>query len=194
MTRVAFICLVLLSGGCSVAPERAGEAPPYPGTLEDLTTWTATGRVHIQTDDESWQATLLWRQQEDAYRIRLIAPLGQGTLELQGNAGGVVLRTADGEEHAARNAEALMLDTLGWRVPVDGMAHWMAGRADPRREFEAREEDEGGRLVELRQAGWHIRYRDYQQAAGLALPRRLRLETERFSLDIVVTRWEPGRA
>lgn len=194
MTRLAATCLVLLLGGCSVVPERDGGTPAYPGTLAELTAWTATGRIHIQADDESWQATLVWRQEEDAYRIRLIAPLGQGTLELRGDATGVVLRTADGDAHAARDPEALMLDTLGWRVPVEGMAHWMVGRADPGREIETRVADEAGRLVELRQAGWHILYRDYHQEADIALPRRLKLETERFALLIVVTRWEPGRA
>lgn len=194
MIRLAVICLVMLLGGCTAVPERDGGTPAYRGTLEDLNTWTATGRIHMRTDDESWQATLFWRQQEAAYRIRLIAPLGQGTLELRGDAAAVVLRTADGETYAAADAETLMRDTLGWGVPVEGMVHWMVGRADPRRDIEARVKDEGGRLVELRQAGWHIHYRDYQQAAGIALPRRLRLETERFSLRIVVSRWEPGRA
>jgi len=194
VSRLAVIFLVMLLGGCTMVPQRDGGTPAYPGTLEDLDTWTATGRIHVRAEDESWQATLFWRQQEGAYRIRLIAPLGQGTLELQGDASGVVLRTADGETHAAADAETLMRDTLGWGVPVAGMVHWMVGRADPRREVEAGVEDEAGRLVELRQAGWHIRYLDYQQAAGIALPRRLRLETERFSLHIVVSRWEPGRA
>lgn len=192
--RLAVICLVLLSGGCTVAPERDGGRPTYPGTREDLNTWTATGRIHIQADDESWQATLFWRQQEGAYRIRIIAPLGQGTLELRGDATAVVLRTADGEEYGAADPETLMRDTLGWGVPVEGMVHWMVGRADPRRDIEARVEDEAGRLVELRQAGWYIRYLDYGQDTGIALPRRLRLETARFSLHIVVSRWEPGRA
>ncbi|MDZ7751332.1 MAG: lipoprotein insertase outer membrane protein LolB [Gammaproteobacteria bacterium] len=194
MTRLAVTCLALLLGGCTVVPDRDGEAPAYRGGLERLTTWTATGRIHIQADEESWQATLVWRQQGDAYGIRLIAPLGQGTLGLRGDAAGVVLRTADGKEYAAAEPEALMLDILGWRVPVDGMRHWMVGRPDPRWEIRARVEDEAGRLVELRQAGWHIRYLDYGKDTGIALPRRIRLETERFSLHIVISRWEPGRA
>lgn len=194
MSRLLVLAAALLLGACTMVPPAEDGAGPYRGPRADLTTWTATGRVHIQAGDESWQATLYWRQADDAYRIRLIAPLGQGTLELKGDETGVILRTADGEVFEATDPETLMLDTLGWRVPVDGLQHWLVGRVAPGAAVTHRVLDPAGRLAELEQGGWRIRYRDYSEAAGIALPSRLVLETHRFALRLVVSRWEPGRA
>lgn len=194
MRSLFLIGLAVLLQACTVMPAGQVGSAGYGGDRADLATWTATGRIHIQADEESWQATLYWRQADDRYRIRLIAPLGQGTVELRGDAGGVILRTTKGEEYAAADPETLMTDTLGWRVPVDGMRFWMVGRVAPGRTVERRRVNEAGLLTEFEQSGWRIRYLRYSAESGIALPAKLVLETPRFSIRVVVSRWEPGRA
>ena len=195
MRCLGALAAALLLGGCTLLPPAGEEdGPAYRGEREALTTWTASGRILLRAGEESWHATLYWRQDGDAYRIRLIAPLGQGTVELAGGPAGVSLRTTEGETFTAADPDTLMLDTLGWRVPVAGLRHWMVGRAAPGTGIQRRRVDDDGLLRELSQAGWRIRYASYTTAAGLPLPRRLELETERFSVRVVVSRWEPGRA
>lgn len=158
--------------------------------LADLSHWTATGRILIRTEDEAWSATLQWVQQGESYRIRLIGPLGQGTVQVSGDARGVTLRTSDGI-HRAASPRALMSDTLGWWVPVGGLRYWMTGLDDPQGPAAVVSRlDPFGRPESLDQAGWAIEFQRYASDQPLALPTKLSLQGERLSVRVVVKRWE----
>jgi len=158
--------------------------------LAGLCDWTAIGRILIRTEDEAWSATLHWVQQGETYRIRLIGPLGQGTVQVSGDARGVTLRTSDGVHHAA-SPRALMSDTLGWWVPVGGLRYWMKGLDDPHGPAAVVSRlDPLGRPERLDQAGWEIEFQRYASDQSLALPTKLSLQGEQVSVRVVVKRWE----
>ncbi len=196
MRLLTVVLFALLAVACSTPPkpsstgfdpEKAWQAR-RPG-LAALTRWTAIGRVLIKAEDQRWKATLHWVQRDKAYRIRLIAPLGQGTVQLSGDAAGVVMRTSDRRMFAARDPETLMFDTLGWSVPVEGLSYWMRGLDDPGAPSAAHL-DEFGRLDNLSQAGWQIDYQHYSDARPLELPSKLALANDRLDVRIVINRWE----
>jgi outer membrane lipoprotein LolB len=156
------------------------------GAVQD---WSMSGRVAVQVEEEGWNATVHWRQQPDAYDIRLLAPIGGGALRLRGDPSGVVLRTSDGEVYTAASPEALVRERTGLALPVSGLRHWVLGRPDPL-SASAQSLDAVGRLVRLRQHGWDILYQGYRDVGEWELPSRMVLYDGRFEVRLAIDRWE----
>ncbi len=154
--------------------------------------WVAVGKLGIQSAEDSWTAGLNWRQDVGDYTIRLSGPLGQGLMELRGTAEAVELRTSDDDIFRAPTAEELMQTHAGWQVPLSGLRHWILGLPDPQARIVDLQLDDRGRLAELRQLGWHIRYERYAEFDGLALPTKLTLENPRLRAKLAVRRWRTG--
>jgi outer membrane lipoprotein LolB len=112
-------------------------------------------------------------------------------MELRGSAQNVEMRTANEGVYRATTAEELMQTHAGWQVPLSGLRHWILGRPDPRARIVELALDAGGRLAELRQLDWHIRYR-YAEFDGVVLPTRLTLENTRLRAKLVVRSWRTG--
>ncbi len=191
--------LALLFAGCANLPffQPPESQPPrvwseHSAALAKVSNWTVTGRISIRTEGDAWNATLLWRQRDDAYRIRLVAPLGQGTVQISGDEESVTLRTSEDKVYTAKDAQTLMLDTLGWNVPVHGLRYWMLGLDDPGADGKTREFGQTGLLSRLHQTGWEINFLRYESVHGLELPTKLFLENRQLAVRIVVTRWETG--
>ena len=159
--------------------------------LESIDQWTVVGKLGIQSVEDSWSASLNWSQDRDSYRLRLSGPLGQGRMELRGSPGAVELRTSD-DVFRARTAEELMQRHAGWQVPLSGLRYWILGRPDPDAEVVSLQLDPGGRLAELEQLGWHIRYERYLEFDGVLLPTRLTLENTRLRAKLAIRTWRTG--
>lgn len=189
--RVAFqaaTCLVcgLLLVGCS------GLATREPITVPTADTWVMEGRLALRVEAEGWHANIHWEQQPGEYHIRLYGPLGQGALELTGTPAGVFLQRADGQVSQARDPDILLYQETGWQLPVSGLRYWVRGRVQPRLEYTLRR-DEQGRLVELQQAGWDIRYTDFFDTAATTLPRRIQLVNGDIRVKLIIDQWQrPG--
>lgn len=194
--RILLIALLALLAGCAPLMER-----PVPHDTEqawqlhqhqiaDIDSWFLRGRLAIRDDRESWTASLHWRQQPAEYVMRLLAPLGQGTVELRGDQDFVSLLTTDNQLLTAPDPETLMLDNLGWMVPLDSLLYWVRGLPQPDRRVDELDLDTSGRLAKLQQDGWQLVIDDYMPVNGKSLPRRLELANERFHLRLVVQSWE----
>lgn len=160
--------------------------------LASIEQWTAVGKLGIQSARDSWSAGIQWRQSPDGYTIRLSGPLGQGLMELRGAPGRVEMHTSDDSVYRARTAEELMQTHAGWRVPLTGLRYWILGRPDPQAPVAAFELDSAGRLAELRQLGWVIRFQRYGEFDGIVLPTKLSLENPRVRGKLVVRSWRTG--
>lgn len=157
--------------------------------LAGVESWTATGKLGVQSAADSWSATITWRQSRDTFGIRLAGPLGQGSMELTGEPGLVELR-ARGEIYRARTAEELMQRHAGWRVPLSGLRYWILGRTDPEALVTGYRLDDAGRLTELEQLGWRVSYERYAEFDGLLLPTKMTLENPRLKAKLVLRSWQ----
>jgi len=185
---------MLLLAGCTTTPPR-----PVPldreqawqlrqQVLGGLQNWRLNGRLGIQTDHEGWNVSINWLQHLSDYSIRLTAPLGQGSLLLEGNANGVLLQTSDGDSVMADDPGELLYQQFGWRVPVAALRYWVLGLPAP---GEAqRSLDEYGRLSHLQQAGWEIAFLDYEDRNGIELPGRVFVNNHNAKVRLVVGNWE----
>lgn len=198
IARFALFSFAALLTACESTPEVIPVDDPqrswaeHQEQLAAIDQWLALGKLGIQSAEESWTAGLSWRQDRDDFTIRLTGPLGQGLMELRGTAQAVELRTSDDDIYRAATAEELMQTHAGWQVPLSGLRHWILGRPDPAAGIVDLQLDPGGRLAELRQRGWHIRYERYGEFDGLALPTKLTLENARLRAKLAVRRWRTG--
>lgn len=195
MIRLTPLLLLLLMVACSPTPPR-----PLPDTapehswqlrqqmLRQLTHWQLSGRLAIQNDHEAWHMSLKWQQRQDRYSLNIIAPLGQGSMQLHGDATQVMLLTEDGEVINSSTPEQLLYQQLGWKVPVSALRYWILGLPAPG-DYQPTL-DEYGRLSHLQQDDWEIEFIDYQPQLGIDLPRKVFINNHRAAVKLIISSWQ----
>ena len=198
MTRLIAVLLLALLAGCAAEPPRQPASSrelawqERQAQLKPMQHWQLTGRLAIQSGDDGWNATLIWRQEQERYRMQLVAPLGQGSLQLEGDNQQVELRTSEGNSAVAADPDTLILTELGWRVPVSALRYWVLGLKAPGEAVV--DIDEFGRLHRLKQAGWEVEFLDYKVQGATELPARLFVNNHQAQVRLVIKRWELGDA
>ena len=114
---------------------------------------------------------LSWEHKNAGDRILLANPLGIGMAEIEVTSTLSRLRTADGRSREAADADALLEEVSGQRLPVRRLPAWLLGQAVQPQDMVL---DALGRPLRLREAGWQIDYA-YDDEAPTALPSRLTL-------------------
>ena len=185
--------LALALGGCT-APQPSDPQifQAHLNWLKALSSWRTSGRVAVDMPKDSFSANMRWRQDDAAYHIWLGGPFGQGAVRIDGNAQGVVLRTAEGRELRAASPEALVASELGLDMPISLLQDWILGRPADGEAVVAMELDWAGRLAVLEQAGWRVDYQDYTEMGDGALPSRLVVQREGVRARFILSRWQPG--
>lgn len=159
-------------------------------TLYAIPGWLIKGRVAVQAGQEGWTATMHWAQDHDLYNLRIIAPLGQGTYELRGNNKQVILMTAKNELLTASDPEALLLENMGWKVPLSGLRYWIRGVPEPVADVREIVRDPQGRIIDMEQLGWRISFLRYTDGKQPELPEKIFMQNERFQLRLVIQDWK----
>ncbi len=196
MNRITPLLLVLLLTACSPTPTR-----PLPDTtpeqswqlrqqqLKQLSHWQLSGRLAVLNEHEAWHMSMEWQQRLDRYSLNIIAPLGQGSMKLHGDAVQVMLMTDEGETINSNDPDHLLYQQLGWKVPVSALRYWVLGLPAPGDNQQSL--DEYGRLIQLKQAGWEIEFIDYQPHLGVELPRKVFINNHLAKVKLVISNWQP---
>ncbi len=194
---LAAAALSVALAGCALAPPELGISPEGAqrfadrrAAVEALHDWQLTGRAAFAGPEESGSAALHWRQHGERYRVLLRAPLGSGSMRLEGDERRATLTTSRGEQAEAADASALVRELTGYALPVEVLPYWLRGLPAPGARQSAGFDAEG-LLRQLRQAGWEVRYQEYGEFLGLRLPVRLELDNGTWRLRIVVSQWRP---
>ena len=197
------VAAAALTSGCASFVPPAPEPPServaqlwrqHAQSVRAETDWVLNARIVASNEDDSWNGKLYWQQGKDRYQVNFVAPFGQGGLQLDGRPGQVEMRTSDGHVMAAADAESLLYQQLGWRLPLSKLRFWVRGIPAPSsHNMPVLAFDEDGRLSLLRQADWRIDYPAYQQTDGPMLPRKVFLENTDLSVRLVIDRWEGRR-
>ncbi len=97
----------------------------------------------------------------------------------------VQLTTAEGKQYSAPDAESLTERTLGFRLPLEGLADWVQGRPSP--DSPARvDKAPDGKLRTLEQRGWKVDYLGYEANR----PSLMRLAYQGVDLRLAITQWK----
>lgn len=187
--------LSLLLCGCAtpptLSPEAASAWTARQTALTQLTMWQADGRIGVVSGQDGWHASFQWAQQESAYRIDLIGPLGQGRVIVESEGQDVRIQTQDGQNWTAPDADDLLEQSLGVRLPVNGLRYWVRGLPEPG-STPVLQTDASGRLTRLEQNGWIIEYPAYAPTSrlNLDLPERIVARRPDLSVKLVIEQWK----
>ena len=179
---------------CAGVPPAAetGNWPRQRESLEALDAWQFRGRVNVRYDNESHTPRILWRQRQRDYNIRLWGSFNAGNTLITGDSNGVKLE-ADGEVLTADTPEDLILEQLGYELPVSWLEYWIRGLPAPEGDADLRF-NERGQLAEIRQRGWSVSYPDPRRYGELSLPGEIEVlrSANDVRLRFVGLRWTIG--
>ena len=167
-----FIPLIL--AGCGAIAPRAVENSVWESLridLDDLTQWQLTGRVNIRYDNESHTPRIRWQHDNRDYNIRLWGTFNAGNTLIEGRPGFVTLEQGDTLLNAA-SPEELILQQLGYEMPVSYLEYWIKGIPAPTSRAGLSFNDLN-QLSELTQDGWTVSFPDPRQYGDISLPRRV---------------------
>ncbi|MFT4768215.1 MAG: outer membrane lipoprotein LolB [Glaciecola sp.] len=199
--------LVALVSACSTAPAAPQRSAPLPpeapqlsaqerwatrlSAIASMQAWRVRGKVAYRLPDDAGSASLDWQQAEQQSELRLSGPLGVGSTEIH-NEGALLRVKREGIErlYPADAAPWLPGGTL-LPVPIDSIQHWLLGVPDPAQPVTLLDTD-NALANRIEQNGWVIRYDEYRDVQGLALPTRLLLEVPKIklSLKVILRAWE----
>jgi len=190
---VAALAVAALTGCASQAPmdeagRQAGQWERQQAEVEAFESWTLVGKAGLRTPEENTSANLDWNQTPYYFRMLISGPFGGGRSVLEGREGRFSLTTSEGR-FEAETPEALMEEQLGWSLPVRAMPDWVRGLPGDHTSYQL-ETDELGFPSHLQQDGWEIDYRDWEQAEGMWLPRRLVMNYGDVRITLVVNQWQ----
>lgn len=169
--------------GCTLLPTTS--APEVRPALFETAPFALNGRISINNDGERHSAGLHWTHRENSDEFLLLTPLGLTAARVYRDEHNATLD--DGDKHyQADNAEALMQQVLDWHVPLRGLHRWVLGLPDNDSQAQIIRDDRG-RVSELLQDGWKIRYLHY---APDNLPTRLQLSHEHLTLILLIDQWQ----
>lgn len=175
---------VLLSACSSIAPpaEENSDWARLRDQLREFDSWELRGRVNVRYDNESHTPRINWLQQNVEYHIRLWGTFNAGNTLIVGRPGYVTLENG-GETLDASSPEELILQQLGYELPVSQLNYWIKGLPSPDSEAQL-SFNELNQLTTIEQADWTIGLSDMRQYGSISLPRRVELTRERNDIRL----------
>lgn len=157
--------------------------------LEDLETWQLQGRVNVRYNEENDTPRIRWQQLNTDYNIRLWGTFNVGMTRISGNTGMVTMEH-DGELFRANSPEDLILQQLGYELPVSYLEFWVRGLPVPDLTADM-SFNELNQLSLMQQDNWSITYEDPRQYGELTLPREVIVANteENIRLTFFGLRW-----
>jgi len=149
--------------------------------------WQLAGRLGVSNAKDSGSGSLQWKQDGDAFRFSVHAPVTGKTWVLAGDAHRVVLEGLRDQPVEGTDAAALLTRELGWNVPVAQLTEWVrAARAKGNAQIEFRED---GLPAVIQQDGWKIEYPDYDSTHQPPLPRKVFASRGDYRVRLSVSEW-----
>ncbi|MGM0571595.1 lipoprotein insertase outer membrane protein LolB [Marinobacter sp.] len=201
------LAIALSLGACATIeqqplPEGLSEQPPADWserqrTLQDFNHWVLTGKLAVRQPGDSGSAVInRWTQSNEHYQLALSSSfLGMGSTRLEGTPGFIELELPDGETYASSDPQGLIYAATGWELPIEALVWWVRGLPAPEGDFRLAF-DRDGRLAQVEQKGWTIRYERWRGFIDDQpdLPARLTARKGDKLVRLVVSSWQPDSA
>ncbi len=189
MRAAALLPLICLAG-CAALPPAAPPAglAQRQAELSAIDNWQLRGRVAVAVDGEGTSASVDWRQSGAVSEISLSGPFGAGALAVSLDAGSLAVEDGSGARLQGADAESLLADRLGARVPLAALRYWVLGIPSPTEPYRVLE---GSQAFE--QYGWSVLAELSEATPAGMLPGRLTILRGTTRLRLAVSRWELGR-
>jgi len=190
---MALALLALLATGCTTTAPRQGSDATLlaaqsarEAALADAPGWTMAGRLSVSAEGDGGSGRIEWRQRGEDFDIRLSAPVTRKSWRLVRSGGQATLEGLEGGTRAGTDAQALLIEATGWRIPLDALGAWARGaRAGGPATVEF---TPAGLPALISQQGWQVEYREWDDADP-ARPRRVFARQGEATVRLVVEAW-----
>lgn len=169
------------------SPEAFAAQSAREAFLADAGDWRLRGRVAFANGGDGATVQIDWTQRGEVFDIRLIAPISGREWRLSGRPGAAELGGLDGGPRRAEDAERLLFETTGWRLPVRHLPYWVRGARGPE-PAAGLQIDADALPVSWVQSGWALQFRDWWPGEP-PLPRRVFATHEEASVRLLVAEW-----
>jgi outer membrane lipoprotein LolB len=192
-THAVLIACFLLIAGCASRPVTQPAITPasqkanqeHLSSLADIQHFSLKGRIGVQTEGKGFSGSMQWQHTPANDNIALYSPLGGQVASIIQDEHAVMLTEADGDSITAKDAESLTQMTLGWKLPLNGLADWAIGRPT-KAPIEQINWNDAGQITRLKQEGWDIEYSDYMAHEGKQLPNKIYLRSPKVNIKLIV--------
>jgi outer membrane lipoprotein LolB len=194
-----YTLISILSSCASISEQVLDRPADWEARLQrhqQINDWTIKARLGVQSETEGGSFDVFWQQLDDAYDIRLIAPMGQGAVLINGDNAGVTISLADGQTEYSHDADALFKSMTGLSLPVNGLQDWLRGMPIQGEAIQNISWNEHGQLYKFEQRGWRVEMNRYRLVADYELPHAFYLEREDrpdLSVRLLVREWQPAQ-
>jgi outer membrane lipoprotein LolB len=198
--RLLFSLACLMLASCATIKQQASEEQlkKEPVTWakqqqerQQIKTWEIRGRLGVQTENNGGSMDIIWKQADEEYTIRLIAPLGSGSYLIQGNSDFAEVRFPDGEKKIVDNMDDIFASTLNVELPATAIKDWIRGLPASALTVKSIRWNEQGLLHKIKQSGWNVEMTNYN-GNKILLPYNIYLtRDDKPELDIrlVLRQW-----
>jgi outer membrane lipoprotein LolB len=179
----ASACSTRVPDVISETPEIISAAEVRRNLLSHLKHWQARGRLSFSDNMQAGAANFVWEQNDQESRLFLRAPLSGQSVFLEFKGKNAVLRYSDGSRIESQDPEQLLFEISGIRLPLQKFSTWLlAIQADSVLQS-------GGLPKSTSDGSWQINYVRYEMQQGVALPKRLDMQSGDLELRIFIEEW-----
>jgi outer membrane lipoprotein LolB len=193
-TRWACALAALLLVGCASTPQRPLLAPEdQEALLRELDGFSINGKATVKAGEKGEVASLAWKQRTAEASFKLTGAFGAGSITVTWAAGALRLASSRGESFEGAEAEQVLIEQIGFVPPFEALRYWALGLEAPGEAPSQRIPAESGRLGELVQQQWRIRYDRWKTVradkVSVQLPGRLIVTRDDLRLTVLVNKW-----
>lgn len=195
----SFILLILLSACTTQTPlstptvQNQQSWEDRQSSLNALTSWHSLGALGIQTAKSNDALQFDWQLQgENDYSLRFIGPVGTGYGTLKTTPIQSIYLAPKDKTYTDSNAETLLTQVTGWRLPVNNLYYWARGLPAPGSTASLEFDASHSHLTSLEQDGFTVLFQNYSGVGTVDLPSKLLIQNADIKVKIVVTRWQLG--
>jgi len=192
--RVLLLAITLVLGACAGQAKRASvelDWEQHSAQLQQLESWTASGKLALRTADKAESATLQWQQQAGESHLSLSGPMGMNAVTVHSDGQRMQVQRADQSREFDVSTPDAILHNTGWELPLQALPYWLKGAPSPRLPVQSMELDsERDLLRALQQDDWQIDYLEYEDFHGLTLPTRLQIQRASTVVKIILRDWQ----
>lgn len=196
MKKLLLLLAVISLTACTSTPPHKHVADPDKTweqrklDLSEINDWVLNGRVAIVNGHESWFLSMNWQFHDNKYILDLSGPFGAGHAQLTGSSEGVILVDADQNYFYADSPDLLLEEVTGVRMPVNSLFYWIRGLPNWNITNEKQKIDQFGRLGQLEQDGWRVRFKSYVDVLKHELPQKVFINGHNLKVKIFVDKWD----
>jgi outer membrane lipoprotein LolB len=196
--KYSWLLTALYLGGCATTvPQQKPVSSLSPSVLHKqhmeqtakIKQFSLRSRLGVITKPKNFSARLAWQHIPNIDNIDVYSPLGGKVAHIAKTPNHVTLIDNNKKSIEAQDAETLTEDTLGFRLPLSGLSHWVLGKPSDQGIVNSVTWDENGRVNTIQQSGWDIQYKDYVANGDYFLPKKVVIKNEKITLKLLIEKW-----